>query len=112
MLGKLAWVSGGWQLKVRYETAEMIIKGDLDRMAEDIGHAGKSRVQTRTGQRMTFSYGSAQMFIVALMSRVFTAGFLVKSLKYPRGEFSHPAELIFFFYWFNFYTDRNLPLIL
>lgn len=24
------------------ETAEMIIKGDLDRMAEDIGHAGKS----------------------------------------------------------------------
>ena len=36
----------------------MIIKGDLDRMAEDIGHAGKSQEAAR-GQprgRMTFSF--------------------------------------------------------
>lgn len=38
--------AGSWELKRQIwlpETAEMIIKGDLDRMAEDIGHAGKSQ---------------------------------------------------------------------
>lgn len=45
MLGKLAWFleAGSSKLKrqkLLQKTAEMIIKGDLDRMAEEIGHPG------------------------------------------------------------------------